>query len=270
MHSHSRIILFTFMFILLLFSCRKGANDEHVSVLRKKLQSPQDIENIDSSLVKPWDYTNALSLAKLPVGEKKRKFIHMMLPAILVAKEHIKKKREWVGGISNEDTASFVPEDKEILLDLMQSYRAENTRQLMRKLTPPPNSLVLAQAALESGWGTSRFFTEANNVFGIWSFDSKEPRMKSRFSRGDTDVYLKKYEYLSASIEDYYRTIARGPYRAFRIKNMKTDNPYELIPLLNRYSENDSIYAIRLKYVIKFNDLLKYDNYRIDPRYLKN
>ncbi|MDZ7740820.1 MAG: glucosaminidase domain-containing protein [Bacteroidota bacterium] len=268
MRIYAKRSLCLFLISVFLFLC--GCEPERVDVIHKKLKSADDIVPLDSILVKPFDYTNVVSLDNFPVEIKKQKFVDMLLPAILVAKIHTADKLQKLEEFSSKDSAEISMQDERFIRDLMLEYRADNLRQLKRKLNTPPNSIVLGQAALESGWGTSRFFLEANNVFGIWSFDKEEPRVQARILRGDKAVYLKKYDFLSESIEDYFKTIARGPYRDFRIENAESANPYKLIPLLRRYSENDSIYEMRLKYVIRFNDLDQYDEYRIDPEYLNN
>lgn len=240
-----------------------------VKVIHKAVKSPEDIVPIDSSLVKPYDYSSVVSLEGLDAQERKQKFVDLLLPAILVAKLHFSDTLEMLKRIDSRDPEGLEKEDTLFLNRLMLTYRADDEEQLIRKLHTHPNSIVLAQAALESGWGTSRFFLKANNVFGVWSFNEDEPRIEASSSRNGIEIYLKKYRYLSESIEDYFRTLARGPYRDFRIARTQTDNPYQLIPLLKNYSENDSIYAAHLRQVIRFNDLQKYDDYRIDPEYLR-
>ena len=62
------------------------------------------------------------------------------------------------------------------------------------RLKTHPTSIVLAQAAIESGWGSSRFYKEANNVFGVWSYSENEPRIKAMEDREGKSVYVKKYD----------------------------------------------------------------------------
>ena len=59
-----------------------------------------------------------------------------------------------------------------------------------------PYKYRLAQAAIESGWGTSRFYKEANNVFGIWSYSENELRIKAMEDREGKSVYVRKYDVL--------------------------------------------------------------------------
>ena len=90
-------------------------------------------------------------------------------------------------------------------------------------LKPHPKSIALAQAAMESSWATSRFFTEANNVFGVWSFNESEPRIAAGKKRGNKTIWVKKYHSIKASMQDYYRTLARGvAFSEFRKLKMET------------------------------------------------
>jgi Bax protein len=268
MNTYRKLILLALVLVFLIFSCKTTYKEDRIVICKKNISGLEDIVNIDTCLVQPIDYTHTVSLNTLPVDEKKKKFIDLILPAILIAKLRLEDTLMLVKHLNAQDTAKLSGKEKKFLKKTYELYRADNFEHLKRKMTPPPNSIILAQAALESGWGTSRFFLTANNIFGVWSFDKNEPRIKASILRGKKAVYLKKYSSLSHSIDDYFLTIARGPYRDFRIKNMETDNPFELIPYLNRYSEMDTIYTDHLRKVIRYNDLEKYDDYQIDPKYL--
>ena len=139
---------------------------------------------------------------------------------------------------------------------------------LINRLHGFPVSIVLAQAALESGWGTSRFFLQANNPFGIWSFNPDDDRMVASSHRSGEKIYLRKYHNLEQAIEGYYVTLATGPYSDFRIARRKTSSPYLLCEDLSIYSEKGEVYVKELQQVIRTNDLTKYDSYQIAPKYI--
>jgi len=131
---------------------------------------------------------------------------------------------------------------------------------LLAALKPHPPSIVIAQAAMESAWGTSRFFVKAKNVFGVWSFDEDEPRMAAGEQRGDKTIWVKKYKTLEASVRDNYRVLARGfAHQHFRDARLKTDNPYELVKKLDRYSEMKAEYGKELASVISYNKFAEFD-----------
>ncbi|RLD81659.1 MAG: hypothetical protein DRJ10_05935 [Bacteroidetes bacterium] len=254
--------------ILLVFPFLNSCNTGPVDTISKSIHTVDDIETIDSNLVKPNDYTSVVSLKNLDVKEKKQKFISMILPAILVAKINLLDIQNNVKELIKQDTSKLSNKNKIYLSNLLKKYKAKSFDQLLLRLNTHPNSIVLAQSAIESGWGTSRFFLEANNIFGIWSFNKNDDRIQAKSHRNGKATYLKKYSNLSTSIQDYFVTIGRGPYNDFRIQRTKTNNPYKLVTYLLSYSELGEEYVKQLQLVIKKNNLTKYDNYQIDPKYL--
>lgn len=230
------------------------------------------IQEINDKSVKPVLYNQAVSLASLNVEKKKARFIDLMLPAILVAKFRIREHRRKVKNLFDKAQQKNLPTADSLYLDnKMETYRCEDIQELITKLHTHPPSIVLAQAALECGWGTSRFFVEGNNVFGIWSYDADEPRLKASYSRGDKSVYVRKYDNLALSIQDYFRTISRVPaYQTFVQKRLETSDPFKLVPHLRDYSELREIYVKRLKNMIRLNEFTQYDGYYIDSTCIKS
>ena len=154
---------------------------------------------------------------------------------------------------------------------LKEEYRANDNRELLMALKPHPRSIAIAQAAMESSWATSRFFKEANNVFGVWSFSANEPRIPAREKRGDKTIWIKKYSSIEDSVRDYYRTLARGSaYKEFRELKMKTDDPYQLVKKLDHYSEKGAEYGRELAEIIHFNKFNRYDQPQTSPAGQKN
>ncbi len=139
-------------------------------------------------------------------------------------------------------------------------YNVKTDKELLMALKPAPISIAIAQAALESGWATSRFYREANNIFGIWSFDKNEPRIAAGEKRGKTTIWLKKYKNIRGSIRDYYKILAtKKAFKSFRTLNMRVDNPYRLVKKLNHYSELGAKYGAELTSVIRYNKFYLYD-----------
>jgi len=227
------------------------------------LRSPEDIQPLGGPLVEPMVYRGFVDLRGLPVADKKKKFFALVLPSVLLAKRKLADLRAEVVRISSEPEVSS--EDAMWLEAMLERYRAEDTTDLLRRMEDHPNSVVLAQAALESGWGTSRFFREGNNVFGIWSFDSGEPRLEAGETRGGKRIFVKRYPSLGGSIQDYFTTIGRGPYQGFRHARTREKNPLILIRHLQRYSELGEEYIRRLALTIRSNDLGRFDRYELVP-----
>ncbi|NOZ91259.1 MAG: hypothetical protein GXO60_08260 [Epsilonproteobacteria bacterium] len=226
-------------------------------------KSVKDIVSIDNKFVKPILYTKSVPLASLSIEEKKQKFIDMIVPSILVAKQQLKYEREKVAKLILQKDIS--DKDKEWLAQKRKKFQALNNYELYDKMESHPTSIIIAQAILESGWGTSRFFQKANNVFGIWSFNSKEKRISATKKRGEKTIYLKKYQNMEASIYDYLLTLSKkDAYKEFREERLKTQDPYRLADYLIKYSEDGKKYTKKLKDMIKSNKLAIYDKYELD------
>lgn len=262
--------IFSVLFILLI-ACKSDPQPSSVSVIYRPLNSPHTVAPLSDSLVIPIVYTKTISLENLPVATKKEKFIAMILPSILVAKQQIERSRRDIMAIRQKiiDSTTISVKEEIFLNMLMKQYKVNHIDSLHTKMIAPPTSLVLAQAAIECGWGTSRFFTEGCNVFGIWSFNQSDNRMKSTKDReGGKKVYLKRYEHLSASVEDYFMILGKlNAYKKFREARKVSDDPYELIPYLHRYSESGEAYTRKLAHLIRQNNLTMYDHYSIDPAF---
>ena len=80
---------------------------------------------------------------------------------------------------------------------------------------------------------------------------------------------MKKYRSLIESVDDYFLTIARGPYRGFRHARQQNDDPSLLVNHLTRYSEQGREYTRRLRKVIIKNNLRRYDSCRLDPAFIQ-
>jgi Bax protein len=150
--------------------------------------------------------------------------------------------------------------DNQRLKELREIYKAKNNQELLIKIKPHPISITLAQAAVESGWATSRFFNIANNLFGVWSFNKDEARVPASETRGKKTIWIKKYENIEDSIRDYYKVLAKGrAYKEFRKLKMETNDPYKLVKKLDKYSERGAIYGKELRAMIKYNKFYRFD-----------
>jgi Bax protein len=262
-----------FLAFLFIFSSCETKKTKTYSITYKYLNSVDDIVPITDSLVKPIVYKNVVSLDHLPVDEKKEKFISLLLPAILVTKFKIDNDRKKVKRIHQKFSEGNLValEDSLFLARQLLEFNADDVYSLDKKMRTHPVSIVLAQAALECGWGTSRFFINANNIFGVESYNIEEDRVKSYIIRNGNYVYLRKYDHISSSIEDYFKTISRvKAYKKFREKRMESEEPKDLLPFLIKYSELGEDYINMLRGMIKANDLEKYDRYSLDPSYFQN
>ena len=140
-------------------------------------------------------------------------------------------------------------------------YKVKTDLELLYALKPHPQSITLAQGAMESAWATSRFFTKANNVFGMWSSNKNEPRIAAGIKRkGNRTIWLRKFNSIEDSIRAYYELMAKGKtFKKFRKARYETDDVYKIIKKLDKYSEIGHTYTKELAQMIRYNKLTKYD-----------
>ncbi|MBU1668055.1 glucosaminidase domain-containing protein [bacterium] len=243
-------------------------SNEKLTVVNKKLRTANDIKIFKTTKIEPINYTNTISLNKLQVSEKKQKFFHMILPAILISKENLRLKRERVLSLMSTPAEELPQEDKEFLENLYETYKTTDNKQLASRLRTHPVSIILAQAAIESAWGESRFFKKGNNIFGMWSYNKNEPRIKANGNRNGKSIYVKKYATLSDAIDDYFVVIGRGAYKNFRKQRKITDDPLQLVQYLVNYCELREQYTNKLKKFIVQNKLRKFDEFEISEQYI--
>jgi Bax protein len=188
------------------------------------------------------------------VEQKKKHFLDIFVPAITKVYNELDNEYKIVK--YNIKHSKNLPQ----ITILMKKYKVTTKKELLKKLKPHPKSIALAQAALESGWATSRLFKKANNVFGVWSSNKNEPRIPALLKRGKRTIYLKKFATIEDSIRHYYKLLATGrAYRTFRNERMNTNNVYKLVKKLNHYSELGNEYTRRVGIVIRHNHFVKYD-----------
>ncbi|MGF7139244.1 glucosaminidase domain-containing protein [Roseimarinus sediminis] len=254
--------------IALLSGIKQAAQLEIVQI---RLDSIQEIIPVEDSLVIPVLYDTLLIDRMATVSERKKQFIDQVLPAILIVRFQMENKGKHIERLINKIERNEALNDKESRFadSLMTRFRADSYENLLVRLKPHPTSLVLAQAAVESGWGQSRFAIEGNNLFGVWTSSCDKNVIKSRYDRDDQQIFLKRYNNVAESIDHYFLTIGRhNAYRKFRQERFKEADVIQLIEALDRYSENGEVYTLLLKKVIDWNQLEKYDNYSIDPEYI--
>jgi Bax protein len=252
--------------VFFLVTCSKDekAKTYIVSTETVEVDSLSKIVLLKDTLVRPILYTHVGGLNKQPVASSKALFVSALLPSILVAKYEVNRKRERIELLIKK--LRWDKRDSTFFMEMKTRYKAKDAPDLLNRMISIPNSIILAQAAVESGWGQSRFFLEANNVFGVWSYNRHEPRMRARMNRA---VHLKVYGDISQSITDYLEVIGSArSYRGLRKARLSTDNPFLLIPHLKYYSISRERYTRVLKKMIVRNDFTRYDRFQIDPAYI--
>lgn len=195
------------------------------------------------------------------------KFIYNLVENenINILKERIFVQNILHSNILHIDTnsASFIK-----LLDIKKKYRVKqiyNYKEYMKKIDVIPPSMALAQAAVESGWGKSRFIKEANNIFGHWTYNPAIGMIPQQRNEGDKH-FIRIFKTLQDSISAYMLNLNRNrAYKGFQDKrlderkNNKNPNGLVLSNTMINYSGIGEEYLIILENMIRKNKLEKYD-----------
>ena len=195
-------------------------------------------------------------LQHLPSKTKKYRFFKLVLPPI----KKVDKELHTLYLQTLSDLQTHTHQKR--IEHLMRRYKATDPLDLLKRIKPHPISITLAQAAIESAWGTSRFFVEANNIFGVWTKSrSKTNTIQAAELRdGKRAIYLKRYNTFEESVRDYYKNIAtNNAYRCFREARYYSEDPFEIVALLHKYSEKKELYPVELVKIINHNHLTKFD-----------
>ena len=202
-----------------------------------------------------------IDLRKIPSEKRKDVFVKLLLPSIEVVQQEVLNNREIVKKLK---VKKELTENEKIYAEkLFKKYRTEYGKwnELESKMIVYPASLILTQGAIESAWGTSRFFREANNAFGVWSTNPNEPRIAAKGSRGDFTPHLKKYDTLKDTVEDITLIISRSSaYTGTRKMIWEGKSPYEIAGGLTKYSEEGKEYVRKVRSTLKYNNFHEYDN----------
>ena len=228
-------------------------------VRKKKIVKP-----INLSLL-PSEIRNIESTKK-----KKSLFIKIVLPLILEENNRIKVDRKKLFKILNKNMNSDT--EKKWLNSKFKQYGVLNKdlSTLKVRMDIVPVSLAIAQAAKESGWGTSRFAIEGNALFGQWTWSGEG--IKPAGVDSEEKHKVMKFKVLKASVRAYQRNLnTHGSYKQFRSEraNMR-DSDVELDSMiladfLDKYAATGKEYTKIIKQIIKQNNLQDFDKVKLLP-----
>lgn len=208
-------------------------------------------------------------MAELPAAERKALFYRALLPSILRENARLQEKRLFIatrlGPGVRPDPESL---DGQRLDRLVERYRvdpelppAQLRDRLLHRVDVLPVGLVLVQAANESGWGTSRFTLEANNLFGVWTY-TDGAGLRPEGAAEDARHSVRIYADLDGSIRGYLYTVNVGRvYESLRAQraearaNGESPGSARLAGGLTRYSERGEAYVSELRNMLRFDDL---------------
>ena len=221
-------------------------------------------------LVKPIYFTqfprdlDALQNTKL----KKETFIKIVLPLIVAENERILADREKLIVLSDKKFTTDL--EKQWIRQKLLEYKVKkgNLKQLLVRMDIIPTSIALAQAAKESGWGTSRFALEGNAIFGQWTWSGQGIAPLNRESNKNHKIL--KFPILRASVKAYQNNLnTHKSYSKFRQKRLtlreknKKIKGLELTETLNNYAQTGSEYTKILNQIIKQNRLMDFEPVRL-------
>jgi len=225
-----------------------------------------------TKLVKPVKLSLLPNEIKMIESTKKRKnlFIQIILPLIIEENNRIKLNRKKLFSILNKNHNSN--DEKKWLNEKFKQYGVLNKdlSTLKVRMDMVPVSLAIAQAAKETGWGTSRFALEGNALFGQWTWSGEG--IKPANSDNNTTHKVMKFKILKSSIRAYQRNLnTHSGYKEFRMAraalrdNRRNLDGLILATYLNRYAETGVEYVRIIKQIIKQNNLTDFDDVKLLP-----
>jgi len=226
----------------------------------------------ETKLVKPVALTLLPAEIKMIESTNRRKefFIQIVLPLILKENNNIRLDRKMLFNIINKSNNTKL--EKKWLEKKYKQYgvSSKDLSVLKIRMDEVPVSLAIAQAAKETGWGTSRFAQEGNALFGQWTWSGEG--LKPKEADGSKGHKVMKFNVLQASVRAYQRNLnTHRSYENFRLarahlrdKNKQLDSLI-LSKFLDNYAETGNQYVEVLQKIIKQNNLKDFDDAKLLP-----
>lgn len=204
------------------------------------------------------------------VNEAKEYFLSHIYKLVQEENKLILQEQEFVKNYlsSNILNIDFNSPSFHKLLEIKRKYKIKNiysVEEYQKKIDIIPPSLALAQAAIESGWGKSRFIKEANNIFGHWTYDPKYGMIPKKRKLGSSHL-VRVFQTLEESISAYMLNLNRNfAYKSFQEKRFEqrksnqTPDGLTLSDTMLNYSGIAQEYLKILKDIILSNNLQNFD-----------
>ncbi len=258
---YTGILLFTAVIISIsgLLFLNKHQPSMHNISSAEQLQKTFNALHNDGKNIEPY-IINRLpkDFDKLPTDKRKKLFIEILLPIALSINKQIETEHTLLISINNKikmhktlskPEYSFLEKEK-------RNYKTNDIYRLIKRVNTVPVSLMLAQAAVESGWGSSKFAICYNNIYGIH---------RKHQNAGKPIVMIYKnlknaaYEY----VMNLNTNMAYKDFRDARYKMGKKQDPYALASYLSMYSIRRSKYIIMIQNIMSANRMTAYDDFRL-------
>ena len=255
------------------FSVNKNQDENYIGIDTQITLNLFENLKYDLKSIRLGQSVKPIYLTKLPkdlkkiksTNKRKETFIKIVMPLILIENEKIIEDRNKLFKILGKQSNSMG--EKVWLKRRFKDYdiKGEDISELKLRLDIIPTSIAIAQAAKESGWGTSRFALEGNAMYGQWTWggDGIEPSQKDK----KKEHKILKFPKLQSSVSAYMKNLNthRG-YSEFRKERSKireknkTVEGIDLVKYLYNYAQTGSEYVKILKKIIQQNDLTDFDN----------
>ena len=226
----------------------------------------------ETKLVKPVALTLLPAEIKMIESTKKRKefFIQIVLPLVLKENNNIRLDRKMLFNIINKSNNTQL--EKKWLEKKYKQYGviSKDLSVLKVRMDEVPVSLAIAQAAKETGWGTSRFAQEGNALFGQWTWSGEG--LKPKEADEDKGHKVMKFNVLQASVRAYQRNLnTHRSYENFRLARAQLRDAGKILDsivlsqFLDNYAETGNQYVEVLQKIIKQNNLKDFDDAKLLP-----
>ena len=238
--------------------------------------------NYDLKSVRAGEKVKPIYLTKLPkdlktlgnTNQKRELFIKILLPLILHENEKIVEDREKLFKILSK---SFNTQGEKVWLKRrFKEYKIDDKdlAELKERMDIVPVSIALAQAANESGWGTSRFALEGNALFGQWTWSKKGISPKNKDP--DQTHKILQFQILKASVRAYKNNLnTHNAYKEFREvrAQLRQENKQiiglDLTEYIKNYAAIGEKYVAIIEDIIERNSLTDFDKANLMPIKLK-
>ena len=215
-------------------------------------------------------------LNKVGVTRKKHLFFRALLPLVLAENAAVARKRAFLKSAFGDGELPAEGARRRRVDAIAERYQVDGDlnkpavrRRLLQRVDVVPPGLVLAQAANESAWGTSRFSREGNNLFGQWTYDADKGLVPRRRREG-ADHYVRVFSGPRESVRAYLLNLnTNAAYSAFREmraylrESGQALDPVVLAGGLEAYSERGRAYVADIRQMIRHNDLGRLNGVRL-------
>ncbi|MEQ6887029.1 glucosaminidase domain-containing protein [Salicola sp. Rm-C-2C1-2] len=256
-------------FMLTISGCDNGPAEESEGAAAQSSEQvpiPPRVAGVEADLMPAFH--------EIPAGpERKKAFFDYLAPIVRDVNEEVEKRREALYALEEQlaKGQSLDQDAQNWLARMSERYRvnadkpAQQVPALKRRVDIIPVSLALAQGALESAWGTSRFARQGRNIFGKWCF-TKGCGIVPAQRRADATHEVARYDNAAEAVRDYMHHLNSHPVyeplrerRAQARKEGRQPDGAHLAAGLEKYSAKGEGYIRLIRRIISANDLGKRD-----------